>query len=46
PESIRLETNTLTIPMREDAAVRSLNLSNACAIVVYEALRQLNQLGN
>ena len=41
PEAIRQEINTLTIPMRDDAPVRSLNLSNACAIVVYEALRQL-----
>ncbi len=30
------------IPMRDDAPVRSLNLSNACAIAVYEALRQWN----
>ncbi len=42
PESIRQEINTLTIPMRHDAPVRSLNLANACAIVVYEALRQLD----
>ena len=30
----------ITIPMRRDAPVRSLNLANACAIVTYEALRQ------
>jgi len=30
----------LTIPMRSDAPVRSLNLSSACAIVTFEALRQ------
>ncbi|MFV9511226.1 tRNA (uridine(34)/cytosine(34)/5-carboxymethylaminomethyluridine(34)-2'-O)-methyltransferase TrmL [Tepidibacillus sp. LV47] len=32
--------HTITIPMGE--AVRSLNLSNSAAIIVYEALRQLN----
>jgi len=42
PEHIRKEINTLTIPMRDDAPVRSLNLANACSIVVYEALRQFN----
>jgi tRNA (cytidine/uridine-2'-O-)-methyltransferase len=41
PQAIREEINALTIPMRDDAPVRSLNLSNACAIVAYEALRQL-----
>jgi len=30
----------IRIPMREEA--RSLNLANSVAIVVYEALRQLN----
>lgn len=30
---------TVRLPMRPDS--RSLNLSNACAVVVYEALRQL-----
>lgn len=34
---------TLRIPMIEDA--RSLNLSNSVAIVVYEALRQINFKG-
>lgn len=32
----------ITIPMSEKEGVRSLNLSNAVAIVAYEALRQLN----
>ena len=36
----RCADQTLTIPMRRDA-VRSINLSNAVAIVLYEALRQL-----
>lgn len=34
----RYPENTLRIPMREN--LRSLNLSNSAAIVVYEALRQ------
>jgi len=42
PQGIREEINALTIPMRGDAPVRSLNLANACSIVVYEALRQLD----
>lgn len=36
----RYAAETLTIPMY-DARVRSLNLSNAVGIVVYEAIRQL-----
>ncbi|MDX8405964.1 MAG: tRNA (cytidine(34)-2'-O)-methyltransferase [Mariprofundus sp.] len=32
----------LTIPMRKDAPVRSLNLSTTCGIAVFEALRQIN----
>ncbi len=36
------DLQALTIPMRSDAPVRSLNLSSACAIVTFEALRQLN----
>lgn len=32
---------TIRIPMGEEARLRSLNLSNSAAIVVYEALRQL-----
>jgi len=35
------EINPVTIPMRDDAPVRSLNLSNACSIAMFEALRQL-----
>jgi len=40
PEQILAEIEGLRIPMRRDAPVRSLNLSAACAITVYEALRQ------
>ncbi len=35
--------NTITLPMRD--SIRSLNLSNAVAIVLYEALRQLKFKG-
>jgi len=41
---ILADLQTLTIPMRDDAPVRSLNLSSACAIVTFDALRQLNAL--
>lgn len=34
----------IKIPMRDLKEARSLNLSNAAAIVIYEALRQLNFL--
>lgn len=37
------ETQRLRIPMREGS--RSLNLSNACAVLVYEAWRQLDFAG-
>lgn len=37
------EVQRLRIPMREDS--RSLNLSNACAVLVYEAWRQLDFAG-
>ncbi len=40
PQEILEDLKTLRIPMRQDAPVRSLNLSSASAIVVYEALRQ------
>lgn len=36
---------TVYIPMRRDAPVRSLNLSSACAVAVYEALRQISATG-
>jgi len=42
--AILADLQALTIPMRGDAPVRSLNLSSACAIVTFEALRQLNML--
>lgn len=40
---IRYPETCVRIPMRED--FRSLNLSNAAAIVLYEALRQLDYAG-
>lgn len=42
PEEILVENKNqcIRIPMEED--IRSLNLSNACAIILYEALRQQN----
>jgi len=45
PESMRNEIMTLRIPLRKDAPVRSLNLSSACAVATYEALRQLHWQG-
>jgi len=42
PEAVLADLHALRIPMRDDAPVRSLNLSSACAIVSFEALRQLN----
>ena len=41
PASLLADTRPLRIPMRADAPVRSLNLSTACGIAVYEALRQI-----
>jgi len=41
PQQVKLDLNTIHIPMRQDVPVRSLNLSSACAVVVYEALRQI-----
>ncbi len=38
---ILAQLEPIRIPMRSDAPVRSLNLSNACAVSVFEALRQL-----
>jgi tRNA (cytidine/uridine-2'-O-)-methyltransferase len=45
PESLRNKypDHCIRVPMRED--IRSLNLSNSVAIVVYEALRQHNFTG-
>jgi len=40
PADIRGQVHEVAIPMRTDAPVRSLNLSSACAIAVFEALRQ------
>ena len=44
PVSILEKLSMIKIPMRDDAPVRSLNLSSACSIVSYEALRQINTL--
>jgi len=41
PDTMLGELDTLSIPMRADAQVRSLNLSTACGITVYEGLRQI-----
>jgi tRNA (cytidine/uridine-2'-O-)-methyltransferase len=43
PEHLLAEITPLRIPMRPDAPVRSLNLSSACAVAAFEALRQINQ---
>jgi len=42
PDSILETLSAIKIPMRSDAPVRSLNLSSACSIVTYEALREIN----
>ncbi len=44
PEEVRLQNQErcLRIPMKEAEGVRSLNVSNVAAILVYEALRQQN----
>lgn len=44
PETILKEhpKNTITLPMLQVEKARSLNLSNACAVVIYEVLRQWN----
>lgn len=36
------KNNRIKIPMRQNEAARSLNLSNSAAIIIYEALRQLD----
>jgi tRNA (cytidine/uridine-2'-O-)-methyltransferase len=41
PDMVLAELQAVRIPMRADAEVRSLNLSSACAIAVYEAMRQI-----
>lgn len=41
PAPILAELASVRIPMRNDAPVRSLNLSSACAVAVYEAMRRL-----
>ncbi len=46
PDSILTELMPLRIPMRQDAPVRSLNLSSACAVATYEAIRQFSVAGN
>lgn len=38
----RYENNRIKIPMRQNEAARSLNLSNSAAIIIYEVLRQLD----
>jgi tRNA (cytidine/uridine-2'-O-)-methyltransferase len=43
PESLRHQFQTIRIPMLKQS--RSLNLANACAIILYEAWRQLDFLG-
>jgi len=42
PDNVLGEVSPLRIPMRQDAPVRSLNLSSACAVVAFEALRQID----
>lgn len=42
PEPILSKLNSLRIPMRPAAEIRSLNLSTACGVTVYEALRQMH----
>ncbi|TLS67872.1 tRNA (cytidine(34)-2'-O)-methyltransferase [Mariprofundus erugo] len=42
-QRILADITPLTVPMRQDAPVRSLNLSTACGITLFEALRQLKE---
>lgn len=44
PDNILKTLSAIKIPMRSDAPVRSLNLSSACSIVTYEALREINTI--
>ena len=39
------QDKAIRIPMSEHARLRSLNLSNAAGIILYEALRQTNFTG-
>lgn len=41
-QAILHEIQPLTVPMRADAPVRSLNLATVCGIAVFEALRQFS----
>lgn len=41
----RYANGRIKIPMLDNAAARSLNLSNSAAIILYEALRQVGFLG-
>ncbi len=41
PDTVLTGLQAVRIPMRTDAQVRSLNLSSACAVAVYEAMRQI-----
>jgi len=41
-QQILAELQPLTVPMRADAPVRSLNLATTCGIAVFEGLRQLS----
>jgi len=42
PANILKEISPVRLSMRNDAPVRSLNLSSACSAVLYEALRQIH----
>lgn len=44
PKHLIDDLHSVRIPMRDDAPVRSLNLSSACAVAVYEALRQTSSV--
>ncbi|MDQ6950836.1 MAG: tRNA (cytidine(34)-2'-O)-methyltransferase [Mariprofundales bacterium] len=41
PAEVLADLHGICIPQRSDAPVRSLNLSSACAVASYEALRQI-----
>jgi len=46
PQERLKDLNPVRVPMRRDAPVRSLNLSSVTAIVVYEALRQIESVAD